>query len=59
METIGATYRATAAVLRMSHFAAGLNRHEGLLLRQGHAEAAEKRDRNGLASEKWRVPGEQ
>jgi len=91
METIGATYRTTAAVLRMPHylayvdyldylaflaraceiagqidealtlldealqivertgerwFAAELNRHKGrLLLRQGHAEAAEKRYR--------------
>jgi predicted ATPase len=86
METIGATYRTTAAVLRMPHylallaraceiagqigealtlldealqivertgerwFAAELNRHKGrLLLRQGHAEAAEKRYRKALS----------
>ena len=93
METIGATYRTTAAVLRMPHylallaraceiagqidealtlldetltlldealqivdrtgerwFAAELNRHKGrLLLRQGHAEAAEKHYRKALS----------
>jgi predicted ATPase len=86
METIGATYRTTAAVLRMPHylallaraceiagqidealtlsdealqivertgerwFAAELNRHKGRpLLRQGHAEAVEKRYRKALS----------